>query len=105
MIDIPCFGVGIVWPGEIVTALLGTEIAQPITSAVIENPNSEIWIAHAHRADNGALQDGPVFVVGADQDVHEWLCLHEPRRIDFDGRRLRGTPRQQDPRDRSAYSC
>jgi hypothetical protein len=47
-------------------AFLGAEIAQPITSAIVENPNPEIWIAHAHRADNGALQDGPVFVVGTD---------------------------------------
>jgi hypothetical protein len=66
MIDVPGLGMGIVRSGEIIAALLGAEIAQPITSAIVENPNPEIWIAHAHRADNGALKDGPVFVIGTD---------------------------------------
>ena len=99
MIDVPGFGMGIVRPREIAAAFLSAEIAQPGTSAVVENPNSEIWIAHGHRADNGALQDVPVFVVGADQDVHEGPRLHKPRRIGFDGRRSRGTPRQHEPCD------
>jgi len=82
-----------------VATLLGAEIAQPVAPTVIENPDPEIRVVRSHRADDGAIQNRSVFIVGADQDVDERARLHQPGHIAGNGRRSRRTPRQQDPCD------
>jgi hypothetical protein len=102
VIDVAGLGMGIVGTGEVVTASLGAEIGEPVAPAVVEHPNPEIRIVHTHGADDGALQDGPVFVVGADQDVDERPRLQKPRHVGVDGGRSRGAARQHQPGDGSA---
>jgi hypothetical protein len=101
MINVAGFGIGVVRTREISAAFLRAKIAQPITSPIVEHPNPEIRVVHAHRADNRALQDCPVFIVGTDQDVDERPSLHEPWHVRRDGWRSRRTPGQQNPGDGS----
>ena len=71
VVDVAGLGVRVVGSGKIVTALLRAKLRQPVSSPVIENPDPEIRVLHALRPNNGALQNGPILIVGADQNVNE----------------------------------
>ncbi|MHC2423602.1 hypothetical protein ACVIST_000347 [Bradyrhizobium elkanii] len=71
MIDVAGLGVAVVRAGQIVAAELLGEPAQPEPAAVVEHPDAIIGIIEPGRADDGALQDRLLLIVGADEDVHE----------------------------------
>ena len=69
MVDVAGFGVAVVGAPEIAHALAGAELLQPIAPAVVQHPDARIGIVDALGADDRALEDLQILVVGGNKHV------------------------------------
>jgi hypothetical protein len=69
-VDVARLGVGVVGARQVAGAESGAEGAQPGPPRVVQHPDPGVRVAHRERADDGALEDGLLLVVGGDQEVH-----------------------------------
>ena len=71
MVDVAGLGVAVVGPRQVAAAEPLGEILQPGAAAVVQHPDAKIRIVRSRRADDGALEDRLLLVVGADEHVDE----------------------------------
>ena len=72
VVDVAGLGVGVVGAREIVGAELRSQsLPQPGAAAVVEHPDALVRVVERQRADDGALEDRRLLIVGADEHVDE----------------------------------
>ena len=105
VVEVSSFGVRIVRPREIATAELSAKRLHPGAAAIVKHPDAKVWIVHAERADDRALQDLFLFVVRADEHVDRGRLVERSKPFGIRVRVRRSIPRpgEEHERERGGY--
>ena len=83
-IEVSCFCVKIIWPGDIVDAVFSGKFPHLLTTTIIGEINSRISL-DKKGADDGGLNNGSLFIVCRYDDIRrnvKWLstrcCINPP---------------------------
>ncbi len=98
VVDVAGLGMGIVGARQVAGPEPLRHLLEPGPPAVVQHPHAKARIVHGDGADDRALQDRLVLVIGADEHVDERrrLALGEPAEVALHLRRAVAEPRQDD---------
>jgi len=76
IVDIAALGALVIVARQVADTELGAVIAQPLTAAVVEDPDGEVAVVDRLGGKDGPLQDADVLIIGADEDVDGRRLAH-----------------------------